>query len=369
MDKEYLQGKFSVIEDMRHPSYVEHKLSDVLIIIMSAIMCGLDGLAEIMEHAKNRADFFKTYYGIEDIPSKPTVSRILNMLDGDELSKVIIEIMKERADLVGNIIAVDGKAIRSTSKKGEAKSALQILTAYLTESSIVLGQEAIHNKTNEIPVFQSMLNILDIKGKIITADAMHCQKETCKRIIERGGNYVLGLKENQKTLFADVSLFMNSKINAAGIEKFTATEKSRGRYEKRTCCKVTDINWLEGHDGWVGLTTVFAVRRTITSKGKTTDEVCYYITSTDVSAEELLKIVREHWKIESLHWILDVVFSEDKCAMVSESGHKTLNILRKLAVLLHKRHISSLPKKTTIKASLLKCLMNDVYLCQVLTSL
>ena len=369
MDKEYLEGKFSVIEDSRHQSYVEHKLSDVLIIIMSAILCGLDGLAEIIEHAKNRADFFKDYYGIKEIPSKPTVSRILNMLNGDELSKVIIEIMKERADLVGNIIAVDGKAIRSTSKKGEAHSALQILTAYLTESSVVLGQEAIHNKTNEIPVFQAMLNLLDIKGKTITADAMHCQKETCKKIIERGGDYVFGLKENQKTLFADVSLFINSKINASDIEKFTISEKSRGRYEKRTCCKVTDINWLERRNDWIGLKAIFAIRRTIVYKGKTTDEICYYITSADVSAEELLNIVREHWKIESLHWILDVVFSEDKCAMVSENGHKTLNILRKLAILLHKRHIASFPKKPTLKSSLLKCLMNDDYLVQVMASL
>ena len=369
MDKEYLQAKFSVIEDHRHPSYVEHNLSDVLIIIMSAILCGLDGLAEIMEHAKNRTEFFRVYYGIEEIPSKPTVSRILNMLDGDALSKVIIEIMQERADLVGNIIAVDGKAIRSTSKKGESNSALQILTAYLTESSIVLGQEAIHNKTNEIPVFQAMLNILDIKGKIITADAMHCQKETCKKIIERGGDYVFVLKENQKTLFADVSLFINSAINADNIEKFTTSEKSRGRYEKRTCYKVTDITWLEGHADWAGLSAVFAVRRTVTSKGKTTDEICYYITSANVTTEELLKIVREHWKIESLHWILDVVFSEDKCAMVSENGHKTLNILRKLAILLHKQYIASLTKKPTIKASLLKCLMNDDYLLNVLASL
>jgi predicted transposase YbfD/YdcC len=242
------------------------------------------------------------------------------MLDGDALSKVIIEIMQERADVIGNIIAVDGKAIRSTSKEGEAHSALQILTAYLTESSIVIGQEAIHNKTNEIPVFQAMLNLLDIKGKTITADAMHCQKETCKKIVEAGGHYVFGLKENQKTLFADVSLFINSPINAGSIEKFTASEKNRGRYEKRTCRKVTDISWMEGHDSWTGLKAVFAVRRTVVSKGKTTDEICYYITSADVSAEELLRIVREHWKIESMHWILDVVFSEDKCALVSVNG-------------------------------------------------
>ena len=122
---------------------------------------------------------------------------------------------------------------------------------------------------------------------------------------------------------------------------------------------------MEGHEGWTGLKTVFAIRRTVVSKGKTTDEIRYYITDANVSAEELPRIVREHWKIECTHWILDVVFSEDKCAIVSENGHKILNILRKLALLIHKRYIASLSKKITIKASLLKCLMDDESLLQV----
>ena len=365
MEAEYLQLKFEMIEDKRHSSYIEHKLSDILIIIMNAVLCGLDGLAEIMEHAENRAEFFKKNYGINAIPSKPTVSRILNMLDGDAVSKVIIEIMKERADIVGNIIAVDGKAIRSTNKKDKAHSALQILSAYLTESSVVLGQQAIHSKTNEIPVFQAMLNLLDIKGKTITADAIHCQKETCRRIVQSEGHYVFGLKKNQRTLFEDVSLFINSSVNDDYIEKYTTTEKSHGRFEKRTCYKVTDISWLEGHNEWVGLKTVFAVKRTVISKNKTTNETCYYISSLETTAEELLRIVREHWKIESMHWILDVVFSEDKCCLISENGHKTLNILRKLALLLHKQLIATLHKKITIKASLLKCLMSDDALLNV----
>ena len=211
--KEYLQKKLSVIEDKRHQSYVEHNLVDILIIIMSAVLCGLDQLADITVFALNRAEFFKEYFGIEQIPSKPTLSRILNMMDGDEVSKIIMEVMKERADIVGNVIAVDGKAIRSTNVQGKAHSALQILTAYLTESCVVMGQKAIHDKTNEIPVFQAMLAMLDIKGKTITADAMHCQKETCRKIVAKGGDYVFGLKENQKTFFEDVSLFINSSIN------------------------------------------------------------------------------------------------------------------------------------------------------------
>jgi hypothetical protein len=181
MKKEYLWEKFSTVEDKRHPSYIDHNLADVLIIIMSAVLCGLDGLSEIIEHAQNRAEFFRNNYGINEIPSKPTLSRILNMLDGDAVSKVIIEVMKERADVIGNIIAVDGKAIRSTSKEGKAHSALQILTAYLTESSVVIGQQAIHEKTNEIPVFQAMLNLLDIKGKTITLMQCTVKKKPAKK--------------------------------------------------------------------------------------------------------------------------------------------------------------------------------------------
>jgi len=267
------------------------------------------------------------------------------------------------------VLAVDGKAIRSTSEKGKPHSALQILTAYLTESGVVLGQETIHEKTNEIPVFQEMLDYLDVKGKTITADAMHCQKDTCEKIIKNGGNYVFGLKENQKTFYDDVELFINDEINSSSIETFETIEKNGGRIEKRICKKVTDISWLEAQSEWVGLQSVFSVRRLITVKGITADETCYYITSLDSGAEELLRISREHWKIESLHWLLDVAFSEDDCEILSENGHKTLNIFRKLALLLHKQYLAAQPKKCSIKANLLNCLLNENLLCSILNNL
>jgi len=369
MEKEYLHEKFGQIEDRRHQSYVEHNLADILIMVMSAVLCGLDQLGDIMEHAQNRIDFLREKFGIERIPSKPTVSRVLNLIDGEAVAKVMMEIMKERAEIVGDIIAVDGKAIRSTTRTGKSHSALQILTAYITASGVVIGQEAIHEKTNEIPVFQSMLDILDVKGKIITADAMHCQKVTCEKIIKAGGNYVFGLKENQKRLYEDVSLFINDDVNKATLEKVTEVEKGHGRIESRTCSKATDIKWLEGRTEIKGIKTVFAINRVIATKHKTSDETNYYIASADLSADELLKIVREHWKIESMHWMLDVVFSEDECALYSENGQKTLNILRKLALLLHKRYIAMLNKKCSIKASLLRCLMSDDVLGALLACL
>jgi predicted transposase YbfD/YdcC len=266
---DYIREKFSIIEDKRHPSYIEHNLSDILIIIMCSVLCGLDGLAEICALSVNKARFFKEKYGIEQIPSKPTFSRILNLLDGDAVAAVIVEIMLEKAKFMknmGNILAVDGKAIRSTSKKGHPHSALQILTACLTESGVVLGQKSIHEKTNEIPVFQEMLKTLNVQGLTVTADAMHCQKETCKKITEKGGHYVFGLKENQKLLYEDVALFFNERINKDCTESFSTTEKNGGRIEKRICTKITDISWLSAKDEWIGLKVIFSVRRITTTK-------------------------------------------------------------------------------------------------------
>lgn len=366
---DYIREKLGEINDTRHLGYVAHKLEDILIIIMCAVLCGLDGLADIVIYADGKKDFFKEKFGIEKIPSKSTFSRVLNIIDGDAIVSVIIEIMKEKATFLGDIIAVDGKAIRSTSKKGKPHSALQILTAYMTESGVVLGQEAIDKKTNEIPIFQEMLNSLDVKDKTITADAMHCQKETCKKIIDKGGNYVFGLKENQKVFHDDVELFMKCDINDSQLEKAETIEKNGGRIEKRICIKVNDISWLEQREEWAGLRTVYAVRRVVTTKYGTTDEINYYITSLDEHPAKLLQITREHWKIESMHWMLDVVFSEDECHIMSENGHKTLNILRKLALLIHKQYISKQTKKVSVKGSLLKCLVDQKRICDILESL
>jgi hypothetical protein len=151
---------------------------------MCGVLCGLDGLSELVIFAESRILFFQKHFGIAKIPSKSTFSRILSMINGEKVAKIIIDLMKESIENTqdfGEILAVDGKAIRSTSEKGKPHSGLQILTAYLTESGVILGQQAINEKTNEIPIFQEMLEYLDIKGKIITADAMHCQNRDLQK--------------------------------------------------------------------------------------------------------------------------------------------------------------------------------------------
>jgi predicted transposase YbfD/YdcC len=368
---ENIREKFESIEDPRHQGYIKHKLSDVLILIMGAVASGITEMADMMVYFKSKTDFYKNRFGIEKYPSKPTLSRILNMVDGESVGKIIIEIMRANAETIGDIIAVDGKAIRSSAKKGKAHSFLQIVTAYATDSGVTLSQEAIsyEDKTNEIPVFQSMLECLAVKGKTITADAMHCQKETCAKIIKNGGDYVFGLKGNQSGLLEDVQLFLDDPVNNDDISVFKTIEKNGGRVEKRVCRATGNISWLADLPLWSGLKTIFSITRTTIAQGVTTEETGYYISSRVCCPDSLLAVARSHWKVESMHWMLDVIWDEDDSGILSENGHKTLNAFRKLALLGHKRYIAKLPKKPSIKSNVLASLLNDSILFDVLRCL
>ena len=194
---EEIRAQMSTIEDPRHPSYVKYALADILIIIMCGVLCGLDTLGDLVVYAKSKADFLRETFGIEKIPSKATFGRILSMVDGKQIGDVIL----------GEVIAVDGKAICSTARGENSHKALQILSTYVIDSGITLAQEAIHEKTNEIPVFQEMRTYWDVESKVVTAGAIHCQRETSRWIVQKKGDYLFGLKENQPSLLGTFACF------------------------------------------------------------------------------------------------------------------------------------------------------------------
>ena len=309
---EEIREQMSAIEDPRHQSYVKYPLADILIIIMCAVLSGLDTLGDLATYAKNRGEFVGKELGIKKVPCKATFGRILSMIDGKQIGEAIIHVLQNRLGTTGEVVAMDGKAICSTAKPGNPHSALQILSAYVTSSGIILGQESIHEKANEIPVFQEMLIYLDIEGKTVTADAMHCQRETCRRVIQGKGDYLFGLKENQPSLLEDVRLFFEDQSNKNEWEICQTAEKNAERIEKRICRKIKDISWLKEHK-WPGLQFIFSIERIVEVHGHCSRETSYYISSRDACAKQLMELVREHWKIESMHWILDVTFSEDAC--------------------------------------------------------
>jgi predicted transposase YbfD/YdcC len=363
---EIIRGKFDKIKDTRVQGMIDYPLSDVLIIVMCSVISGLEKLEEIVTYAENKQRFLSQVFKIDSYPSESQISRILNMVNGEEVAEAIIEIMKLRILKLGDVIAVDGKAIRSTIPKGKTHGGLQILTAYFVESGVVLGQKYIDKKTNEIPVFQDMLCCINIGGKIITGDAMHCQKNTCAMITAKKGDYIFGLKGNQETLYHQADTYFKCYENTDKIEVFeVSVEKQSGRTERRIFMRILDITNFSGLEQWIGLKSIFAVKRITETKISRTAEVSYYISSLAVSPEKMLDIVRSHWKIESMHWCLDVIFSEDECRILSLDGQKTLNAFRKLALLLHKTYIKEHNLKIAIKNNMLACMMNDDLLIQL----
>jgi len=317
----------------------------------------------MMTYFENARDFYKEKFNIGKIPSRATISRTLDVIDANAVGKVIVDIMCKYTNTIGDILAVDGKAICGTGKEGKAHSFLQILSVYATDSGISLHQKAIEHedKTNEIPVLRDMLDDLCIEGKTITADAMHCHKETCTKIKEKQGDYVLGLKDNQANLLEEVELFLTDSANHSDTQTFETIEVNGGRIEKRICRASNNISWITGVDEWAGLTSIFSVTRITTYKGKTTEETGYYISSCEANAEHLLHVSRSHWKIESMHWALDVIWNEDNNNIKSDNSQKVMNVFRKLAHFAHKKHVGKQPekKRRSVKQNVLQCLLNQ----------
>jgi predicted transposase YbfD/YdcC len=369
MSRKYFESKFGQIEDKRFLPYVEHKLTDALILVMCGILSGLDELQDMILYGKNDAGFFRETFGIEKIPSKSTLTRIMNLVDGVVVAEIIVNIMRETLGVAGEVIAFDGKTIRATAKGNREK--LHIMTAYITQSGVTVGHATVDEKTNEIPVMQKMLKQINLKNKVITADAMHCQKETAKLIKEGEGDYIFGIKGNQETLHDEVKLYLDDCIASCEIIETAQTkERNGGRIETRICHKSPSMDWYENLSDWHGLSCTFAIDRIMKTPAKTTTERCYYMSSLNVSADELLRLTREHWKIESMHYQLVVTFSEDECRVLSSNGQLTLNIFRKFALALHKNFVSKVKTKTkpSVKSSMFKALLSKDTLMEVLRS-
>ena len=370
--KERITEYFSEIADNRCPCDIEHKLVDVLILVMCAILCGIDELERIVAYGKEKSEFLNKHFGIVKIPSKATLSRIMNMVNADIVAEKIVQIMIDLIGTNGDIVAIDGKTICSTAKKNPWREKIHLITAYLTNNGVTLGQLSVNEKTNEIPVLRDLLKNINISGKIVTADAMHCQIETAEAIINAKGDYVIGLKKNQETFFNEVSTYIEDCIadKTIEMEKAQTIEKNRDRVEQRTCFVAPTLDWFEDKGKWKGLESAFAINRKVTTKDGISEEMSFYVSSKAESPEKFLEIVRSHWKIESMHWQLDLVFSEDDCRILSPHGQKSMSIFRKMALCLHKSYINNISTKTkpSIASNMFKSLLSNDYLLKVLSS-
>ena len=363
---------FGIIDDDRCEVNVLHPLIAVLKLCLIATLCGVDELDKIVDYGENKKEFLEKEFKIKDIPSKPTLTRIFAMIDSKMLSLSIAFILRHIITAKPEQIMLDGKAIRATDAIKSIEKMMNIVTAY-TDTGIAIGQKTVDSKSNEIPAVRELIEMLDIEGKVLTMDAMHCQKETVEKIIDKKGDYVVQLKANHGTFHEDVYAMFDDKYidetdRDCEYEIYSTMEKNHGRIEKRTCYVLNEIAFFTNYiNDWKGLKKIFAVKREVERDGKTTKEISCYLSSKNASAEKLLSYTRNHWKIESMHHILDVSFDEDNCRLYSQKAQENMNIFRKGAISIHKQYLGE-DKKKTVKSNMFNCLINDSYLLEILQS-
>jgi predicted transposase YbfD/YdcC len=245
---------------------------------------------------------------------------------------------------------------------------MHIVSAYIAEMGITFGQQTVYEKSNEIPAVRELLELLELNGCIVVADALNCQKETAKVIIKKGADYLLSVKDNHKLLKEDIEGHIQDESFQKEMDTKETCEKNRGREECRKAFVTHDLGWLPGKDDWEGLVCIGAINTQFTTKNGTTNEWHYYISSRKLTAEELLKHARAEWSVETMHWLLDVHFREDFCRIESKNVQQNLNIFRKISLNCIKRYKEESGDKRPISKIMFSCLLDPAKLLIILSA-
>jgi len=331
---------FSDVVDPRRDN-ARHDLQEMLLIALCTVLCGGEDCTDMALFGRAKEDFLRQFLPLRHgIPSHDTFSRLFRELDPASFHAGFQTFMAHFATTLGEVIAIDGKSLRRSFDHASAKSPLHLVNAWASEQRLVLAQMAVDGKSNEITAIPKLLELLALKGRIVTLDAMHCQRTTAKAIDGKGADYALALKGNQGTLHEDVRLFMEDD-KTLPADTLTTTDADHGRIEVRRHAVISDIGWLQERHHWPGLKAVGQVVRSRESRDKTTAETAYYLLSAPFDAQSFARIVRSHWSVEnSLHWVLDVTMGEDKARNRLDNGPENIALLRKWALNIAKTEAS-----------------------------
>lgn len=321
---------FSDIDDPRSLRNQKHPLITLIGTTLLASLAGIDsfsGFADFTEaHYEKLMDYFDFPYGC---PSHDTYQRLWDAISPTQFYDSFVLFTSTLAKLTQTFINLDGKTIRHS---GEEK-ALHIVSAWCHANQLVLAQEKVDSKSNEITALPKLIELLDLEGRIVTIDAMGAQREICSQIIAQGGDYVISLKGNQGTLHQDVSDYFADPKLVSASESSEENDKGHGRIEQRIAFSTGDISWLQKDHEWPGLKSIGVVRSAVEKGDKKYDEQRFYISSLPSNAKLLNQAARAHWGIENqLHWRLDVVFNEDGACIRNDNAAENIDILRKWAL-------------------------------------
>ena len=325
---------FQGIDDPRSERNRLYTMSEILLVTLSASICGAEGWQDVEDFGKSKLDYLKSFLPYHNgIPSDDTLRRFFRSLDPEKFQELFREWVRSINTRVReSVIAIDGKSSRH-SFDGD-KQMLHMISAYATEARIVLAQEKVSEKSNEITAIPRLLEWLDLKGNTITIDAMGCQFEIANHILNKDGQYIFALKGNQGSLCDDVKTYLEDKGVLKSLKAHKDYDKGHGRIETRECYVSHDISWLvQRHPYWQSIKSIIRIDSTREEKKKTTQETRYYISSSTVEAEKMLSHIRSHWAIENnLHWTLDMSFGEDNSRIRKENAPQIMAIIRHIAL-------------------------------------
>jgi|TARA_B110000259_G_C13965275_1_gene382387 predicted transposase YbfD/YdcC len=363
MKNKNIIGLLSKMEDHRIERRKEHLLTDIIIITMSAVICGAENWNQIEMFGKSKQDWFKTFLELPNgIPSHDTFNRFFTALDPDKFENVFREWVKSISKKITNeVISIDGKTIRGAKEHGNT-SPIHMVSAWANSNNLVLGQLKVKEKSNEITAIPELLDAIFIKDCIITIDAMGCQVTIAEKVIKEGGDYILAVKGNQKTLQQNIE--DSFRFFKAG-DVSESLDADHGRVEQRTCSVIKNLEHIENSKDWKGIKTIIKIDsiRYFKSTKKQETSTRLYISSLDVSAEKFQEYIRSHWGIENkLHWCLDVAFREDASRKRAGDSAQNFSAINKIAL--------TMLKRDTLKASImtkrLNAGWNESYLKKIL---
>jgi len=366
---------FESLPDPRHTRNRRHLLGDILVISVCGVIVGCSGPTSIERWAKAKADWLREVLALPNgIPSRDCIRRVLCILQPEAFQKCfqqwIAAALVEKTDDGRPTVAVDGKTIRRSHDREAGLGPLHMVSAWLSEQGLSLGQVATQEKSNEITAIPELIDQVDVHGTVVTIDAMGCQKDIAKKIIAGGGDYVLAVKDNQPTLHEAIRSFfdehLDDDLRNAQHRRHETCETSHGRRDERYYYLAPLPDDFPLKDEWAGLQAIgLAVRMTEKKDGTTRDDARFFICSRYLSGPRFAQAVRGHWGIEnSLHWVLDVTFDEDQSRTRNRHMANNLSWLRRFAISLLKQH----PSKHSIKGKKEIAGWNNDFLMEVLAT-
>jgi predicted transposase YbfD/YdcC len=352
---------FRALPDPRVERTKVHSLEVIMFIALCTYLSGGDGFYDMEDYAQARQDWLREHIGMQSVPSHDTFNRVFQAISPACFGECLITLSQRLRERVsGDIVAFDGKTHRRTGSKGVP--ALHTLNAWSVENRLVLGQLAVEEKSNEITAVPQLMALLDLKGSVVTADALNCRKAVAAKAIEKKADYLLALKGNHPVFYEEVRLQMDaiSKQSPPGFEQI---EKEHGRIETRRCWQSDTIDWYGDKAQWPGLRS-FVLIESVREQGERIETSRrYYISSLPQGEAQAAKSARAHWQIENaLHWCLDVVFNEDQSRARARNAAKNLGTLRSICLNLLRR----MPGKSSLKGKRFKIALNNNFLLQAL---